>query len=334
MRLLLVFSKHIRTFLMLVSSVVLSHGALEDERVWTGTNGRSLRGSFHRLIPGGKQVEIATPQGKLVSIALENLCEADRKFILNGGEIPEAAEVTGDPKAFKPTAFPDRDRIQFDPPNESEGDFAKRLAYPLWMTMLWWDSEGVIAIPSKGEPKLRRNWLNRRLSRIDFQDRVTLESELKELYAGKAVFRTYTEERDLSPKRLSELTSGPNLVTLSVQPDNKHYWEVVMIASVAESGEFVMFIDGNRLVGTMKVLDAAGPELPATRVAFNVSNPGDFPKRMQGTSPVLLAEPTLDRCVVIKPYILAAEGADSPPPPDPGFPVCVKPTPKGPSLGE
>lgn len=337
MRILIVFGRRILTLITFVSSVVICQGALEEERVWTGSNGRSLRGSFHRLLPDGKQVEIVTPQGKLISISLQNLCEADRKFILNGGVNPASVaveEATGDPKAFKPTAYPNRDRIVFVPLDENDGAFANRLAYQLWISMLWWDAEGLIPIPSKGDPKLSRNWLHRRLARIDVRDRVTLEAELKELYAGKAVFRTYTEKRDLSPKRLSELASGPNLVTLWMRPENDHYWMEALISSVAESGDCVMFIDGKRLVGAMKVLEAIDPDNLAIRVAFHCSNPGDFPKSLQGKPPVLLAETSNERCVVIKPYILIAEGAESPPPPDPGFPVCVKPAPQGQPLGE
>ena len=51
----------------------LMAGELNEERIWTGVTGKTLRGIYVRSLDDGKKVEIATTQGAIVTIALANL---------------------------------------------------------------------------------------------------------------------------------------------------------------------------------------------------------------------------------------------------------------------
>ncbi len=56
-------------------------GDLEGERVWTGANGKTLRGTYVRTLEDGAKVEIRMSTGKLQVIALENLSGGDRQLV-------------------------------------------------------------------------------------------------------------------------------------------------------------------------------------------------------------------------------------------------------------
>lgn len=52
------------------------------EKIWTGSNGKSFSGIYHRISADSTQVEILTVQGKLLTVSFENLIKADQEYVL------------------------------------------------------------------------------------------------------------------------------------------------------------------------------------------------------------------------------------------------------------
>ena len=76
------------------------------ERLWSGINGKSFRGTLHQLAADRTNAEFLSTDGKLLTVALANLIPEDRERILNPP--PGGPAAAGDISQFKPIASPSR----------------------------------------------------------------------------------------------------------------------------------------------------------------------------------------------------------------------------------
>jgi len=82
--------------LLITSLLPLAAGELQNERYWTGVNGKRIKGVYIGTVEGGTKVQIATPNGHLLTIALDNLSKGDRELIEHANApAPAPAPATG-----------------------------------------------------------------------------------------------------------------------------------------------------------------------------------------------------------------------------------------------
>ena len=314
----------------LLAAAIASADGLRDERTWTGKNGKTLRGTYHRLRPDGKQVEILTGNGTLLAIALENLCDDDQAFIRGGG-VPVAPDTPVAPQGetvdFRPCAFPERSSFTWVPTEDAGGKFPKDWQKALWTSCLWWDASGVLDLPvadsSRKHQRFFKDLLKRELRSAD--DAV---AALESIYRGSAAFRTFSEPKDFRAERLASFATGPNLVFLYLSPKGAIRSRLAMLESITPDGNFVLHMGERRLVGKVRSGGPDHPRIPHGESVFHVSNTQDLPPDLVGKTEELETSGTYTRCVVVKPYVYAKPGTASPPPPDADFPVCVPPAAK------
>lgn len=139
--------------------LIASPATSAQMRRWTGLNGKSIEGRLHRLQKD--KVTFLTADGKLVTVALANLIEADRKRLTESPDNPQ--ETSG----FKQLPQADRSKI---PELSSENLETPAMGSPaeaLWISLLWWDATGVLPLPEKAlKSKDPAAWLHEEILKV------------------------------------------------------------------------------------------------------------------------------------------------------------------------
>lgn len=311
-----------------------------DERLWTGLNGKTFRGTFHAVSADGTNVEFFTTLGKMTTVALSNLIPRDRELIINRDRQepgPGVAPV-GHPKAFKPESTPDRSLIPMLDPKPFNDDGNESIVSALWVSLLWWDRTKVLEVPKKGDFPRKAEWLHKELTRAVAAggDRAaTLEetkkgmegyfrNDLKEL----ATCRIFFEPGGVPATRLSSLARGPNVVILNTQmtyANSRKFTVCAAVESISDTGEFVIHVFGKRFTGSMvpmKDEKKAQPREVGYELVFN--NRIDLPEYYARNDPKFYMRERWNGVLVLKPYVYLMPGKVSPPPPDEGFGPAMK----------
>ena len=163
-------------FCSLTASALCAPG-VSQERHWTGVNGATFLGTYARTLDQGKKVQFLTSEGKVVTVALENLCEKDRELILSfEGKAPaKPAPAAAIKEAFKELPVAARMRIPTLKPKDFGGTDDESLVDALWVSLLWWDATGIVPIPKTGDIERKAEWLHKELSRY-----ISIESDRQE----------------------------------------------------------------------------------------------------------------------------------------------------------
>ncbi|MES2437688.1 MAG: hypothetical protein V4584_01390 [Verrucomicrobiota bacterium] len=324
----------IRLFLFL--GTLACHGAdignLKQERLWLAPSGKSLRGTFVKVVEAGTCVEILTPTGKVHRIALSNLIEADRELIQKLGKpVEKAAPVT-----FMPQQEPDRMTL----PVINQGDFGQKASDCVPSSfcnfLLWWDQEKVLEIPKRGDFEKKAEWVHSNVARYcgtrNTAGTSTAEAKKgfteyfqKEL-GGAATLRVHTDY-DVSPGNLARYTVGTNATMLEMTTIRSNgsvggHW--VALLSAAPDGRIVFHTWGARFEGVLKVLEVSdetvkrdGQIVPATTYEIEISNRGKLPKWVNEGEIRLIVDPRKwDSITTVRPYLYAEKSAKGPPPSD------------------
>lgn len=298
----------------------------QDERIWSGVNGKTFRGTFHRLQPDGATAEFFTGQGKLVVVAVSNLIAADQKLILDRGKkgsptTEESPAAVGDPAAFKPEATPARAFLALDSKKFGAVEW-QTMTDALWISFLWWDQAGVLEVPKKGGLERKAEWLYKELSRkLSGGTQKGIEDYFAENLKEVAACRITREQKDLNVVRLGALCSGSKAVILNMTmtySNGRDFSVSTALESLGGDGAFVFHVFGKRFAGTAKAVapdeknkDAAG------RIEFVLTNRQDLPAYYAGNEArFFLKTAGGDDVWVIKPYIYAMPGKPSPLPPE------------------
>lgn len=298
-------------------------GALGEERVWRGGNGKSFRGTFHRLSPDGSKAEFVMDSGKIVSVALDNLIQEDRDLVLKSGGKQETRN--SDAAAFKPDAEPDRTRMPVLDPKQFDRASDEEMVDALWISLLWWNQEGVLPVPAKGEFEKRAEWLHKTLTRhvaAAGRSAASLEDArngvleyFKEELAEVAACRIHVEQTDLSPARLASLARGANVVILKLTmtyDNGRDFSACAALESINETGRFAIHLLGRRLTGRVKALekkkDGDHPVAPLEFVLDDNSELPEFYRRNGAVFTMGLPDKSWNGVLVVKPYVYAVPG--------------------------
>lgn len=320
-----------------------------EERIWTGTNGKTFRGTFITLEEKGTKAVFFTSGGQQVIVAVENLIPADRNLLHVPIPAPRPADkqapVTAKPAVVAPVTVPAR-------PMDAGPGFAKlpkvnRALIPtispkslgirdyeaivdaIWVSLLWWEKAMVLEVPGRGDFEKRAGGLHEDLSREIARggnSSATLEEALEgvETYFKKqlkdtATCRTKILKNVSSVAELaSTITEGRAVVIKMTMKYDKerNFSTAASLESLTPDGKFVMHMFGVRLHGVVKV-DANGV------MEWVVNNRDAMPEYYQSQGATFhLNDNSWNGVLMIDPYVYATKGKPAPLPPE----EQIKPT--------
>jgi len=293
------------------------------ERVWTGVNGKSFRGTLHNLSPDRKKAEFLSSDGKLLSVALDNLIPNDRESILNPSKVtPTEPAAKGDINQFKPVTSPNRMLTPLLDPKTFGCSTDHSLVDALWISLLWWDQTKVLEIPKKGDLAAKAEWLHKKLTRavVVGGDNVSAEDAKKgveEYFSDElenlAACRVTIDQKDFTPTRLAGYLQDSNAVVMrmSMQYANgRDYAVSSVLESMKEDGKFVIHVFGRRLAGRLKPMEKEKQMAGAATVTeYVLDRPGDMPE-YYGTNGArfFMGMKTWNATLVLKPYVYLTPG--------------------------
>lgn len=309
------------------------------ERLWTGVNGKTFRGSFHQLTADRKKAEFLSTDGKLLTVALDNLVPDDREWILNPAKVVAVDPAApGDIGLFKPVVSPSRNLTPQLDPKSFGCPTDKSLVDALWISLLWWDQTGVLEVPKKGDLESKAEWLHKKLTRtvVNGGDNVTAEDAkqgVEEYFSEElekvAACRINIEPRDFSAVRLAGFLQGPQAVVMrmSMQYSNGGDFAVSsVLESMTEDGKFVIHVFGRRYSGSLKPIETGKSE---GKAVAKTGPPGSVPSEYvldrrqdlpdyyaQNEARFFMGLKTWNATVVLKPYVYLTPGKPVPLPAD------------------
>ncbi len=303
-----------------------------EERTWTGVNGKNFLGVFARTYEdGAKKAEFITTSGKVVSVALDNLIEEDRRLILVfEGKAPAepAVPAVDQSEFFKKLPIAARNKI---PPLESEEIATveyESIVDAVWVSLLWWDAEGIMPVPKSGDFDRKADWLYKELTR-GIKERGTETATLEQTKEGLAeYFERRLEETgtfkakflfNVDVENLSRSTTGNTIVVLKMTmtySDSKAYSTAAALESMAPDGTFVMHMFGRRLTGKMTAAPAKkGGGNGAKAFDLIVSNPEVIPDYYkQNGAKFSIGDRHWNGALLVDPYVYKTPGMKAPVP--------------------
>lgn len=310
---------------------------IDDDRTWSGVNGKTFRATFDQILPGGGRARFITAKGEQVVVDVEKLLPRDKDLILKGREKP-APPAASDPAAFKPEVAVARKTIpQIDPKKFGASDW-EAMTDTLWVSLLWWDLTRVLEVPKKGDLDRKAEWLHKELTRkvaTAGKSSVTLEEAKKgvedyfqENLKEVAACRVTVEKEDLGFARLGSFCEGSNAVILKMTMEygNGRDFSICMaLESIDSDGRFAFHVFGKRFTGIAKVVPAdEGKGKQDKQVEFVLENRQDLPDQYaRNEARFFLGGKSWNGVLVIKPYVFLTPGKPVPLPPAPE-PVPVK----------
>jgi hypothetical protein len=317
------------------------------EREWTGSSGKTFRGTFRRMTEGGQKAEFISADGKVLTVALESLIPADRERILNPPQ-PKPAEESETPgvlSGFKPDASPDRGMIPLMVPKSFGGEAGESLVDALWVSLLWWDVTGVLKVPTSGDLENRAEWLHKKLSKsiaagggnVTAEDAKTgLVKYFSEELSGVGACRISIEDRDFTAARLARVTQGGNAVVLRMSmtyENGRDYSVSVVLESMTDEGKFVAILAGRRLSGQIRPMEGEKDAAPGAAPSEYVwDRPQDLPELYtRNQARVFMGKSSWNAAILLKPYVYLTPGLPSPLPMEeettltPGKPAVLAP---------
>lgn len=321
--LLRVVMKIISQVSVMIAMTVLASAETTPERLWTGMNGNNFSGVFHKLSPDGKNAEFLSSNGRLVSVAIENLIPKDREVILNPlktnvSDVP----VVADMNLFKPVASPSRQST----PLLSPKTFGCSTNQSLVDALLWWDQAMVLEIPKKGDLESKAQWLHNKLTRavVVGGDNPTTEDAKKgveDYFSDElekvAACRVKIEQKNFSPTFLAGLLQGSNAVVLRMSMEyssGKNYTVSSVLESMTQDGNFVIHVFGKRLKGRLKLMEAekrgVNPPVFWEYVLDPTSELPDY--YATNEAKFFMGKTTWNAVLLLKPYVYLTPGKIAP----------------------
>lgn len=323
-----------------------AHGEdLNSERIWTGRNGKVFRGTFMRVIPGEEKIQILSVSNEVFTIDIANLSEKDAKLVLEKPDDIPANADHGDPSLFKPEPPLDRTAFVFFA-QEKLGMSWRSATEAASTTIFWWDLQGWIPIPRRGDEAKKQSWVLNRLERFT-DPRGTTAARTQDLMNGLADY--FDDELDgiatyrirliheQTPENLVKYVTGGNLCIIYTRVGSYGVWFPVLEAQA--DGSLTLGCDGKVIRAKL----AAGGKKPGYSTRFQVEIPLPRGGKSAYTKQITVPEPSAqivvqnqeelpdwiretdmqftisprDPMIVLRPYLYVKEGDASPPPPDP-----------------
>lgn len=300
------------------------------ERLWTGVDGKSFSGVFHRLAPDRKKADFLTKDGKMVTVALENLVPQDRELILNPPKVTSPARVAaGDLSKFKPVETPNRMLIPSSNPKTFGCPTDQSIVDALWISLLWWDQTKVLEVPKKGDLESKAEWLHQKLTRAVKVDGKSPSAEsakegVEAYFADEleevAACRIKLEQKDFSAACMGRELQGSNAVVLQlsmVYLNGNGYSASSVLESMSEDGKFAFHIFGRRFTGRLKPMEEKQQRGRVVGFEYVLDRPEDLPDyySTNGARFFMGKEPW-NTAIVLKPYVYLEPGKPVPLPAD------------------
>jgi hypothetical protein len=299
-----------------------------QERPWTGVNGATFLGTYARTLDQGKKVQFLTSEGKIVTVAVENLSEKDREIIraFEGKGPAKPAPAAASKEAFKELPVAARMRIPTLKPKDFGGTDDESVVDALWVSLLWWDATGIVPIPKTGDTGRKATWLHKELSRYvakGGKGAASLQEAQRGVgeYFNKRLEETATckcEIRNVfEPGELAKLATGNDIVILRMTMTYSNARDFV-VAGVLESmeadGSFVMHLFGERFTGRMAANPEREPERPGEKThELTLSDREKMPEhyKTQGAR-FYFGENSWNGVLLMTPYVYKTPGKKAP----------------------
>ncbi|MEM1084291.1 MAG: hypothetical protein AAGI48_09220 [Verrucomicrobiota bacterium] len=310
-------------------------GELDEPRNWTGINGKIIRATYGGTIEDGTKVILTDGRGRRLEVSIANLVEADRKLIASReGPLPGDTAPASDFKTIPPL---DRDNL----PVISQGDFGSKASDCVPSSfcnfLLWWDQEGILEIPRRGDFDKKAEWIHTKMARNcgTGNNRGTSTREATEgfrKYFEKEIPESATlnirSDFDLRPENLARYTTGEvaTMLEMTIRTGARHdsgHW--VALVEASSNGKLVFHTWGARFEGFMKVIEENsetivrdGQKVPRTVYEIHVANREELPEWFQNSDRRFILDPVnWDSIYVLKPYVFSVPGRRVPAPKDP-----------------
>ena len=312
-------------------------------REWAPRGLPPVVGRYLQTSIDGRWIQIRGTDNREQKLEIQRLSEADQTWLKN--ILPrriaasDAQRRTGEgPFAgFKP--LPEFDRLRI--PVINQGDFGSKASDCVPSSfcnfLLWWDREGYLRIPKRGDFEDKADWVHTRVARYcgtrnnsgtytddategfrkyftkDIEDLATLQVRI---------------DHDIRPENLARYTVGDQATMLAVtirqrpSHDSGHW---VALVDAKPDGSIVFNTWGTQFRGRIKVLEESeevirreGQTIPKTTYTIEITNRDDLPEWFISSERELILNPeNWDYIYVVRPYVYAEEGKPVPAPSDP-----------------
>jgi hypothetical protein len=311
----------IRFLLLTLLGILPISAAPSEERLWTGINGRTFRGTFHTFEENSTKAVFITATGQRVAVALSNLIQTDRDLLLAPTQEPT---TTG---GFKTLPIPDRSLTPTLKPEDFGQKNSDGLTNATWSALLWWENAGILQIPGRGDFEKRAEWLFAQLDRnitrggrsaASFEDAKSgIEKYFADHLADTATCRIKIYPEVQSIRQITAALTGSNAVVIkmTMQYENGRDFSCAMLLeSISPDGKFILFDSGKRLNGTIKTSPDGSQE-------WIISNRSDLTEHDQSQGARFFVKTIAwNGLLVIEPFIYATKGQPAPVPQDAGNP--------------
>ncbi|NJM37423.1 MAG: hypothetical protein HC845_05910 [Akkermansiaceae bacterium] len=298
-------------------------------RSWTGSNGAVFLGQFVRTLEDGKKVEFMDSTGKTIKTDFQNLSEKDQQIVLIlTGKAPVVQKP--DPKenadAFKILPIADRSKIPELDPLEFGTANNESMVNEIWVSLLWWDTAGVLPVPKSGDFKKKAEWLHEDLTRYIVRGGSYVAS-IDEAKEGVAkYFEKRLEDTAIckitslgaqGPEGLSKWLVGNNIVIIKMSMkylDDQSYVACGSLKTISNNGDFTMNLLGVHAEG--KILPVSDQkEGKGKMYELIISNRHNLPKRqLEKKTRFYIGENGWEGVLVMSPSIYKTPREKSPAP--------------------
>lgn len=316
-----------------------------EERIWTGINGKTFRGSFITLDENGTKAVFFTSTRQQVIVAVDNLIQADRDLLLGRVTVPSVAPApatgptptptpaappvvdTGD--GFKKLPNANRTLIPDVKPEDLGESDDEALVDAIWVSFLWWEKNNILEVPGRGDYAKRAEQLHEELTRKIARGGNSSAS-LEEAKEGvEAYFKDeLSDTATCRVKILKNLPAVPAIAAtlvdaravvmkMSMTYDNSRDFSVATaLESLTPEGKFAFRVFGIRLHGEVKT-DATGKQ------EWIVANRDAMPEHYRNQGAKFYLNPNgWNGLLLIDPFVYKTKGKPSPLPPE----EQIKPT--------
>ena len=310
--------------------LLVASAAPAEERIWTGVNGKTFRGTFLTFEENRTKAVFITTTNQQLIIALENLIPADRdRLIPPAAVMPPAqapAAAAGAPdggEGFKKLPIANRGLIPTLKPKDFGASDYEALVDAIWIALLWWEKAGILEVPGRGDFEKRAEKLHEELSR-EISQGGRSSSTLEEGKQGiEAYFKDELEDtagcrvkimkdKPTVPLIAGALTDRTAVVMkMSMTYDNGRDFSIAaLLESLTPDGNFVFHIFGTRLNGTVKTAADGSQE-------WIITNRNAIPDYYREQGPrFFFNKDHWNGLLLMDPFVYATKGKPVPLPPE------------------
>lgn len=306
---------------------------------WHSADGRSFDGVYLGSTAATHKADFAGPAGVRMAVDPAKLTPADRARLDALDHSGAAARAASLVAPFRPATSPDRAKV----PLLNQGDFGTLtnncVPNAFAAFLLWWDQQGVLEVPHRGDLHAKAVWLHQRLT--EYCD--TTESAGTSTRDAQRGLRTYFQHHlgdvaalhvgidfDCSPANLARYPVGLAACLLNVTVyygDIRQGGHYVALIGAKPDGTLSFRTWGLDLRGKLRALDdhpesvAHGPrDVPATRREIDFINASSLPAWFRQLRVRFVVDPAeWNGLIVAVPYVYRKYPDRAPAPPDPLF---------------